>query len=236
METRPPTIDQHHVIHHYREIASDIFALDLDDQTLQCWLELLNLTRQIDDAIDNPSYTISPVSSHQLFQQFLTPEYLRENFPHLSPDADPHRYEAMCSHAMQIFELNHTIKQTTSASEYIQHRQHEGIVFADIMLLACSDTVRASAKYGEFARNFRLMGESGILFDSIIDAHKDYKNGEIAVELSWQDKWLMTKKAARLTKEMSPVIFRPRALKALGRSGLRVIRDRWMGKYPIERD
>ncbi len=233
MESAVDHIHPSNVMNHYIDVASKLFGITFDDETMERWLDIIGLTRVIEDKIDDGKFAITDDAIAALCSTFLDEQFLRDDFPSLAPGEDRSSYERMYEIARTIFTLNQTIRQTLSPDEYIKLRKQEGFEYAQLLLSSCSESMQADAAYAEFARNFGIIAEVGILFDSLVDSGKDYMNGEIALRLTWRDKAKLLQDAYQVSRELSPKVLHPRAIKVLGSSALRVVRGRVIGKRPI---
>ncbi len=210
----------------YSSIAEKLYNIQFDAKTNTAWADFIHLTQIMDGVLDNTPGWLDEQQSEELLNEYIDPQFLEAEFPSLTPARNPQQYEGLKKTAQKVLRLNRHIKQTGSSQRYISLKQLEGRYYAQMILACCSEDVIAQANYEEFAQDFLKLGEAGILFDTLIDNHRDFRRGETQVQLSHIERLRLMGRSAMIMKGIYPKLVHPKPIAILLATSVKVFLDR----------
>lgn len=164
-------------------VARQHHNLDIDDATHARWRQLMGLMREVDTWLDD-----SPVSSDEVIAELASFRQFAGRYPNLTvEEVGANKHESMVKRAALIAQIGERVMSTLDLSEFIELRIQEAEETVNLLGDAATDHVTTQPEFDtEFLPTVRALGAAATLFDSLIDGHRDAKEGKQIIRPNWR--------------------------------------------------
>jgi hypothetical protein len=214
-ETSPELWDKNYVYYQQlaellSSIAGSHYDVDIDEETLLRWRDLMGIMREIDTKADD-----SGASHDEVLRELADFTVFEERYPNVRPQAlGQETFDKLVARTRKILKLGEFVSKATTESRYIKLRAAEGIATAEVFSDSATQSVLDQNQFGDkFIPLLKTMAVSSGFIDSAHDLKQDYAEGKTALRPHYGTRVRLAAIGLGMCKEILPAAFHTEVVK-----------------------
>jgi len=184
-------------------VAHSHSNVEIDDETLLRWRDLMGIMREIDTRADD-----SGAEHEEVLSQLENFEIFEDRYPHITPSVvGSETFSRLVSRTRKILKLGEFVSKATIPSRFIKLRASEAVNTAEVFRDSATESVLSQDQFNNnFMPLLRTMAITACFIDSAHDLKKDYEDGKSVLQPLPSTRLVMATKALGMSKAIAPVV------------------------------